>query len=159
MGSDVRLHRFLKSTTDAGDGASPYSPVILTTLFDTLKCNNDARFSSCSWQLRSSEIRQIAPKMVAARHSETLLAVHHRTGPDQEGGQHWTPACKGRWDFTGIMGNTALVNSRYHVRIEFSKKSPSMWTRALNKFRQPCPWLEKSFKNTGFKWGQAASVV
>jgi hypothetical protein len=33
-----------------------------------------------------------------------------------------------------------------------------MWTRALNKFRQPCPWLKKkSLSNTGFKWGQIIS--
>jgi hypothetical protein len=81
-----------------------------------------------------------------------------RSGPDQGVGEAVTPACNRRWDVTGIIGNTALVNSRYQVRIlQTNKNHPQFghasWTNSANGV---LGW-KKSLKNTGFKWGQITS--
>jgi hypothetical protein len=35
----------------------------------------------------------------------------------------------------------------------------AIWTRALKKIRQPCPWPKKSLKNVGFKDGQITNLL
>jgi hypothetical protein len=59
------------------------------------------------------------------------------------------PTYNGSQDVTGIIRNTLLVNSGFHMPKNFSKKLSAIWACTLKKVQQPCFRLTK-FKEYQF---------